>query len=699
MPAVYSALQTSGAMTFLDLRKMFGGPSATGAGGGGIRVYDKPGCYVFVVPNTTNTVNLLVVGGGGAGGPGSCTYFVPGGSGGGGGGGYVATATPTVTPGSSLLIHVGSGGLTGTGCQGASGDNSTVRVCGGAILLTAPGGYGGYKTGIGGSSGGSTYAGGNRISNITSSTTSTQSHSAGGGGGAGGPGSGGFGSWAVCSSQTAGTGGTGLALTFQGQNFKPGGGGGGGAPFVKAGLSFGAAGSGNQGVGGAVAATGHEGTDGFGGGGGGGGAGGILIAPCTSTNIVGYICGPNLYVQGIKGGLDLKVGAKLQFTPGIYGKVQTGTVVTTWVRGTGTVGGCVTDGQLNIATYNTSTAYGHFRVTPSQFAYQYNSTSSWYSNIQITGYYNGLCQVQYRGAVISSGSGGRGGHGGVYVYASDACSGPVPIGCYYRGGCYVPNAPDNSKIPVSGAIRVPCDFYGARGTYVYYYCLPNGQYDTNFNLLARALAACPPYPNSGVPLQAYITISGVLGATAPSGPAFDTGCGWSRTPRICLQINQTGVITGAGAAAGGSDYCYNHYVGGDAMWLRHETCITNRGIIQGGGGGGRPAEIFGMAGGAGYYPGASQTAGTLFSGGAYTSGTYPSGKKNKSSRTIYGGGGGGWVSCANRSPSVDGWGYNQFYGCGRAGPPGNAIINKSVYARFNAPACGIAGTVRGICTQ
>ena len=703
MPSTYSSLPTSGPISFLNLRQMFGGPQQGSAGG--LQSYTVPGCYTYVVPNSTNTVQLLLIGGGGAGAQGSCTYRSSGGSGGGGGGGFVNFSTvQSVSPGAVLTISVGSGGIAGTGNQSGSG-GTTVVLAGGTTLLSASGGNGGFKTGTGGASGGSVNVGGGRITNITSSTTSTQSHSAGGGGGAAGVGAFGYGGWPVCCTGTAGAGGAGQSVTFQCRNFVGGGGGGGGAPFTNAGNRRGASGAGNSGVGGFVSGAGAAGASGFGGGGGGGGAGGILISPTTQTNFLGWIDGPHLYVCVVNG-LRLSVGAKLSHVTTSYGGVViTGTVITSVVNGTGIVNGAAAIGgtentvgyALGVTAITTNTIYAHFIVCPPQYSYDRVpivvsaccATSCYTKQIHIVGSYVGMDQATVRGTNITPGLGGAGGTGAVYLYAQCACAGPVPIGCYYRSGAFVPNASANANIPTSGAIVVPCNFYGARGSYLYYYCLPNGQYDNNFNLLSRAMAACPPYPNTGgVPLEAFITINGVLGSNHHNSPAFDTGSGWTRPPQICVSIGATGIVTGAGSTLGSR--CPNCANGGDAMYLRSQINITNLGIIQGGGGAGYPAGT-NSAGGAGYYVGSQ--GGGLFTGGPTTSYTYPSGKKGKSSTTVYGGAGGGWVSGA--SPVVDGWGQGQGGATRGGGPPGTAIINRSTYAIFN----GNAGNVRGLCNN
>jgi len=711
MPSVYSSLPTSGPLSFLDLRQMFGGPQQGSAGG--LQSYTVPGCYTYVVPNSTNTVQLLLIGGGGAGAQGSCTYSSAGGSGGGGGGGFVNySASAAVNPGATLTITVGAKGVATTGNQSGSGSASIVYQ-GGTTLLSAAGGNGGFKSGIGGASGGSIRAGGGRITNITSSTTSTQSHSAGGGGGAAAVGAFGYGGWPACCTGTAGAGGSGQSVTFQSRTFVGGGGGGGGAPFTNSGNRRGSPGAGNSGIGGFVSSAGAAGADGFGGGGGGGGAGGILISPTTQTNFLGWIDGPHLYVCVVND-LKLSVGARLSHVTTSYGGVViTGTRITSLVNGTGVVSGAAAIGgtentvgyALGVTAINTATVYAHFIVCPPQYSYDRVPitiggcscfTSCYTKQIHIVGSYVGMDQAITRGVTITPGLGGAGGTGGVYLYAQDACAGPVPIGCYYRAGAFVPNAPANNNIPTSGAIVVPCDFYGSRGSYIYYYCLPNGQYDNNFNLLSRAMAACPPYPNTGgVPLEAFITINGVMGSNNADVPAFDTGSGWTRPPKICVSIGATGIVTGAGATLGSRNAaCAN---GGDSMYLRNETNITNLGIIQGGGGAGYPAGT-NSAGGAGYYAGSQ--GGSLFTGGVRAVYTYASGKKSKSSNTVYGGHGGGWVSGV--SPSIDGWGgggqgYNGCYGpqSRGGGPPGTAIINKSTYAIFN----GSPGTVRGLCNN
>lgn len=705
MPSSFTALTSTGAISFLDIRKLFGGPAASG-GSGGIQTYTIPGCYTFVVPNTTSTLAALLVGGGGAGASGSCTFFAGGGSGGGGGGGQVYSNNKiTAGQGASITIHVGAGGVANTATQSGNGGASYLTKCG-TTLANVQGGYGGYLSGVGGSSGGggvgtSAQPGGCRVVNISTASTSFLSHSAGGGGGAGTSGLAGGGSWNPANVCRAGAGGSSFTVAcFQGQCWKLGGGGGGGSPFIKSGLYYGAAGAANCGVGGAVGSPGHEGSDGFGGGGGGGGAGGVILSDTTQTNFVGWIDGANLYVCQISS-LKLTVGAVIRrdnsqvigATPRTNGTVITGTSITAFVRGSQGIGGAIHCACYicGVCGYNKSTMYAQFTVCPPQYAKDITSrqSSNYTVPFYMIGAYVGRCQAAARGATVASGAGGRGGSGGVYLYATDACAGPVPISCYYRGGPYVPNAPENSKIPLTGAIVVPCNFYGARGSYLYYYCLPNGQYDHNFCLLARAKAACPPYPNTGVPLQAFITVNGILGSVNDSTVAFDTGAGWTRPPKICVSIGATGVITGAGGTLSSRNAA--DAVGGDAMILRTPTKITNAGIIQGGGGAGYPAGN-NSAGGAGYYGGVSN--GSLFSGGPYPTYTYPSGKKGKSSRTVVGGGGGGWVSSGGASPSVDGWGYGQGgYGAARGGgPPGNAIINKSTYATLIN-----TGTLRGKC--
>lgn len=95
------------------------------------------GSHTFTVPDGVTTINAMVWG---AGGGGSKANLSQKGTGGGGGG--FASGTIAVTPGSTLNVNVGSGGLGATiaGSNGNIGGNSTVSY-GGATLTANGGGF------------------------------------------------------------------------------------------------------------------------------------------------------------------------------------------------------------------------------------------------------------------------------------------------------------------------------------------------------------------------------------------------------------------------------------------------------------------------------------------------------------------------------------------------------------------------------
>ncbi len=184
----------------------------------GSMTFTTPGAATFVVPPGVTSVSVVVVGAGGAGPTGAASF------GGGGGGALCYLNSITVTPGSSIPVVVGTGGVGGSnGSQ--SSFNGTIIANGGAGTTTAVGGLGGTGTG------GACFAGGAGGSFVG---TGSQYH-AGGGGAAGYNGNGGRGSDASGSgcpaNATAGTGGG-------------GGGGGGGSDPANCGAGSGGGGGG-----------------------------------------------------------------------------------------------------------------------------------------------------------------------------------------------------------------------------------------------------------------------------------------------------------------------------------------------------------------------------------------------------------------------------------------------------------------------
>lgn len=116
------------------------------------------------VPSNLTSATAIVVGGGGGGGFGSSTNRP---AGGGGGGGVTASLTQSFTPGATVTVKVGVGGLGGFAADDASvrnGQSSTLGVGGGLVALGGGGGgnnggngAGGSTVATGGGSGASSY--------------------------------------------------------------------------------------------------------------------------------------------------------------------------------------------------------------------------------------------------------------------------------------------------------------------------------------------------------------------------------------------------------------------------------------------------------------------------------------------------------------------------------------------------------------
>lgn len=154
--------------------------------------YRTPGIYSFVVPNGVTSISAVGVGGGASGGGGSSTR---GGDGGPGGDLVYANNIP-VTPGETLTVQVGAGGIGRPANTNTSYDlgNSTTITRDTTILLRASGGGRAENIGTVGGTGG---LGGSGNSN----------GGGGGGGAAGYAGNGGAGGNGGFTQGTAGTGG------------------------------------------------------------------------------------------------------------------------------------------------------------------------------------------------------------------------------------------------------------------------------------------------------------------------------------------------------------------------------------------------------------------------------------------------------------------------------------------------------------
>lgn len=219
----------------------------------------------WTVPNNTETeeildeAEILIVAGGGGGGRGAS-------AGGGGAGGVLYINTEMLTPGASISITVGKGGLgsTSSGVRGFSGKNSSFGT---AFVALGGGGGGSSSTTVdslrqgrpGGSGGGGSYATGgfggagisgqgNTGANATNATTPNRRYGAGGGGagGAGLPGSG--------NPANGGNGGPGLLFSITSSSLFYAGGGGGMGEGPGANQR---PGTGGSGVGGSANGTGN----------------------------------------------------------------------------------------------------------------------------------------------------------------------------------------------------------------------------------------------------------------------------------------------------------------------------------------------------------------------------------------------------------------------------------------------------------
>ena len=284
-PVSVTGLTNGTAYTFTVWAENTYGPSPYSAASGSVtptnagqQAYTAPGTYSWVAPAGVTSVSVVVVGGGGAGGGvGSGSYSFSAGNGGGGGALSYTNDIP-VTPGESLTVIVGAGGVGSVGAAGTAGGTSQL-LRSATVLLSALGGNGGLPadstataaggaaaSGVGtvrrsggsgssrdiatirpGTGGGAAGYSGNGGNGVTSSTG--QAGSGGGGGGA-------------STSQTQSGGGGGVGLLGQGAN-------GAGGDYISSGTTT------NYGRGGSGGADGTRGNPGQAGAYGGGGGGGF----------------------------------------------------------------------------------------------------------------------------------------------------------------------------------------------------------------------------------------------------------------------------------------------------------------------------------------------------------------------------------------------------------------------------------------
>jgi hypothetical protein len=242
----------------------------------------------WVVPAGVTSLSRAVVIGGGGGAPEVNSGNSP--IHGGGGGGLAYGEAITVTPGETLTITIGQGGVSGNNTTTTSGSATTITR-GGTVLLSGGGGQAGScpvctganatnSGGTGGTSSGTERDGGGSGGvggTLSGSPTQGSSTWSGGGGGAGGySGNGGAGGSAASAVSATGSNGSGGGGGGGGSSTAGGGGGGGTGLTVAGANGSGGAGAngGDGGSGGAAGGTGNALNGGPGGlyGGGGGGS-------------------------------------------------------------------------------------------------------------------------------------------------------------------------------------------------------------------------------------------------------------------------------------------------------------------------------------------------------------------------------------------------------------------------------------------
>jgi hypothetical protein len=249
----------------------------------GQQAYTTAGTYTFTVPGGVTSISAVCIGGGGGGG-GSEDSDEPGG--GGGGGALAYQSSIAVTPGESLTVVVGAGGVSGnpSGNGGAGGQSRIHRSE--TNLVAANGGGGGNhgRNSTTAAAGGTvvTGTGGAGGSGGAPNGARTSSNGSGGGGAGGYSGAGGNGAeWDGAPAATAGAGGGGGGGGFGTGNTTRGGG---GVGILGSGANGAAGGSNTSGGGGSGGATGTFAGGAYGGGGAGrsgadtnssGGAGGV----------------------------------------------------------------------------------------------------------------------------------------------------------------------------------------------------------------------------------------------------------------------------------------------------------------------------------------------------------------------------------------------------------------------------------------
>lgn len=206
---------------------------------------------------------------------------------------------------------------------------------------------------------------------------------------------------------------------------------------------------------------------------------------------------------------------------------------------------------------------------------------------------------------------------------------PISQSEYYRGGALVPNHPNNTNIPTSGAIKIS-DFYDT--SYAYRVTVTISASVTNVSLtsLLNPTTYSVPY------IISLVINSGVeITSTSTSTPALDIGTGWNAGTQI--NIHNYGLIAGKGGNGGhggtGAQCCGYAFPGGGGtsggpgLQIPNPASTTvnlyiySTGRIGGGGGGGGGGGAGAICCAVAYYGAGGGGGGGAGSGSGGTGGT------------------------------------------------------------------------------
>lgn len=305
------------------------------------------------------------------------------------------------------------------------------------------------------------------------------------------------------------------------------------------------------------------------------------------------------------------------------------------------------------------------------------------------------------------------------IQAEFGGSNPTSLSEYYRGGAYVPNHPNNTSIPTSGAIKLS-NFYAT--SYRYYVTVTISSNVDQFTLTS-ALS-----PSSySVPYTVTVVINGgvICYSSSTSSPAFNIGTGWYSG--TVINLYNYGYIVGKGGAGGGGGtaqqsiwWAYqggNGSSGGPGLQIPNPASTTvnlyNYGTIGGGGGGGAGGgggvnsgayAIYGAGGGggggAGYGDGGAGGTSGSASGISYASAGSAGGL------TSGGAGGSGLSSGGTGGPGGSGGNLGQngseaYSGCGNLAIGSSGYYGAGGYSIVGYPWINVyaSGTISGSTTS